>query len=105
MCEKSLMDLFGPNATEEGKEIVARSAKQSMDDMADVINKSKKREKSLRDFFGDNLSPESLLELHKIGDGVAMYLGYYANFTPTPENPHPMSIDEYYSLDRTLLGK
>lgn len=94
--EKTLFDIFGPNASPEDRAKTELAAKQSMDDMAKVINNTKTRERSLSDFFGDNLSPEIQEELNQIGDKVAEYLGYSVNFKPTPEQPYPLTIDEYY---------
>lgn len=96
MSEKSLYDIFGPNASPEDRAKTELAAKKSMDDMAEVINNADKRKRSLRDFFGDNLSPEIQEELNQIGDKVAEYLSYSVNFKPTPEQPYPLTIDEYY---------
>ncbi len=52
--------------------------------------------KSLRELFGNKLSPEAKEKLNKIGDKVAEYLSYSVNFKPTPEQPYPLTIDEYY---------
>lgn len=97
MREKSLIDIFGPNASEEAKEITRKAAEQSMDDMAKVINSAMKRKKSLSDFFGDNLTPEIQAELNTIGENVAEYLGYVAKFKPNTEQQYPLNITEYYN--------
>ena len=52
--------------------------------------------KSFRELFGNKLSPEAKEKLNKIGDKVAEYLSYSVNFKPTPEQPYPLTIDEYY---------
>ncbi|MDE8755062.1 hypothetical protein PZA22_11240 [Pectobacterium polaris] len=60
-AERSLMDIFGPDASDDAKAITERAAQLSMDDMANILNAKKSSQNDLT--VGANIYPEIPLSL------------------------------------------
>ncbi|MBN3194620.1 hypothetical protein [Pectobacterium versatile] len=64
-AERSLMDIFGPDASDDAKAITERAAQLSMDDMANILNAKKSSQNDLTNDLtvGANIYPEIPLSL------------------------------------------